>query len=70
MIKSLDVDSLKSDWDGFIYNLHYESGYKTECNRNDLIEYLPELDYKNIDELVDTMPSEVDDDFSDFCQFD
>jgi hypothetical protein len=70
LIKSLDVDSIKSDWDGFIYNLHYESGYKTECNRNDLIEYLPELDYKNIDELVDTMPSEVDDDFSDFCQFD
>jgi len=70
LIKSLDVDSIKSDWDGFIYNLHYESGYKTECNRNDLIEYLPELDYKNIDELVDTMPSEVDGDFSDSCQFD
>jgi hypothetical protein len=45
LIKSLDIDYKTSDWNGFKYKLNYETGYSTECDRNDLIEYLPELDY-------------------------
>jgi hypothetical protein len=51
LIKALDVDYKSSEWDGFKYKLNYESNYSTECNRNDLIEYLPELDYSKVEEL-------------------
>ena len=51
LIKALDVDYKSSTWDGFKYKLTYETGYSTECDRNDLIEYLPELDYSKVEEL-------------------
>jgi hypothetical protein len=47
LITCLDVDYRNSEWDGFKYKLKYNDGRVTECDRNDLISYLPELDYSN-----------------------
>ena len=44
----LDFDTIK--WNGFILTVNYNAGHTTTCDRNDLIEYLPELDYED-DEL-------------------
>jgi hypothetical protein len=68
LIKSLDVDYKSSQWDGFKYVLTYESNYSTECDRNDLIEYLPELDYSKIEELGDVPNDMFDTDaYLDMC---
>ncbi len=47
LVKCLDVDYCSSEWNGFKYKLKYADGRITECDRNDLINYLPELDYSN-----------------------
>ena len=31
--------------------ISYIANYKTQCSRNDLIEFLPELDYSKVEEL-------------------
>jgi len=68
LIKSLDINYKSSEWDGFKYKLNYETGYSTECNRNDLIDYLPELDYSKIEELDETPNDMFDtDDYLDMC---
>jgi hypothetical protein len=51
LIRSLDLDYKSSEWDGFKYKLNYEANYSTECDRNDLIEYLPELSYSKVEEI-------------------
>lgn len=51
LMKSLDVEYKSSEWDGFTYKLTYSDGRKTICDRNDLIEYLTELDYSKGDDL-------------------
>ena len=51
LLKSLDIDFTKTEWDGMKLKVYYKENYSTECNRNDLIEYLPELDYSKIEEL-------------------
>ena len=66
LITSLDVDYKKSEWDGFKFKLYYESGYNTECNRNDLMEYLPDLDYTKLEELYDTLGNDFNNDISKF----
>jgi hypothetical protein len=54
LLYSLDIECKSIDWDGFNLTAHYESGeHKTECNRNDLIEFLPEIDYSSGDDLGD-----------------
>ena len=60
LITCLDVDYRNSEWDGFKYKLKYNDGRVTECDRNDLISYLPELDYSNGVDL------EYDDDNNDY----
>jgi len=46
LLASLEIDFLTSEWDGMNLKVYYKGGgSKTECNRNDLIEFLPELDY-------------------------
>lgn len=68
LIKSLDVDYKTSQWDGFKYKLNYDAGHSTECDRNDLIEYLPELDYSKVEELGETPNSMFDTDaYLDMC---
>lgn len=68
LIKSLDVDYKSSEWDGFKYKLNYEANYSTECDRNDLIEYLPELDYSKVEELGELTNDMFDTDaYLDMC---
>lgn len=38
-------------WDGFKLRVNYPFDHTTECDRNDLIEYLPELDYRDVEEI-------------------
>lgn len=45
LLISLDIDFISMKWDGFTLNVHYKEGHKTVCNRNDLSEYLPELNF-------------------------
>lgn len=47
LMSSLEIDYRSSEWNGFKYKLKYKDGRLTECDRNDLISYLPELDYSN-----------------------
>lgn len=45
LLKSIDLEYESSDWDGFKFKVHYKHNFTTECDRNELIQYLPELDY-------------------------
>ena len=60
LVTCLDVDYRNSEWNGFKYKLKYADGRITECDRNDLISYLPELDYSN---GVDLEYDDNDDDY-------
>jgi len=50
-------------WDGFKLKVFYPFDHTTECNRNDLISYLPELDYREVDEI-----GGVQDEYSGYCE--
>jgi hypothetical protein len=64
---ALEIDFMTTEWDGFKYKAKFET-YSTEVNRNDLIEYLPELDYSNVEELGETPNSMFDtDSYLDMC---
>ena len=57
LLTSLDLQYDSFEWDGFTLKVSYkqEAGdHTTECNRNDLLEYLPELDYSKGDDLGDS----------------
>lgn len=48
LLESIDVDFTKTQWDGFKLKVFYANksgGHMSECDRNDIISYLPELDY-------------------------
>ncbi len=51
LLRSLELDYDTSNWDGFKLKVNYSFGHTTECDRNDLIEYLPELDYRSGDDI-------------------
>jgi hypothetical protein len=54
LLTSLDLQYNSFDWDGFKLKVAYKQDagdHTTECNRNDLLEYLPELDYSKGDDL-------------------
>jgi hypothetical protein len=51
LLKSLDLDFKCSTWDGFTLNVYYANNDSSTADRNDLVEYLPELDYQKIDEI-------------------
>ena len=53
LIVSLEIDFKSTEWDGFTYKVDYGT-YTTTVNRNELIEYLPELDYSKAEDLEDT----------------
>ncbi len=68
LIKSLDIDYKSTEWDGFKYKVNYVSNYSTECDRNDLIGYLPELDYSKVEELGELTNDMFDtDSYLDMC---
>jgi hypothetical protein len=50
-LKSIEIDFSKTEWDGMELKISYIANYKTQCSRNDLIEFLPELDYSKVEEL-------------------
>jgi hypothetical protein len=48
----LEVDFKLTTWDGMNLLIDYnQKGHVSSANRNDLIEYLPELDYRKIEEM-------------------
>jgi hypothetical protein len=51
LLNSLDLSHEKTSWDGLNLTVYYSGDRQTSATRNDLIEYLPELDYRIIDEL-------------------
>ena len=53
VLVQLELHYIKSEWDGFKLKVYYEFDHSSDCDRNDLIEYLPVLDYKEIEELKD-----------------
>ncbi len=75
LLSSLDLEFTRFEWDGFKLKVFYKLENTSDCNRNDLIEYLPELDYSKGDDLtsndfnntsgIKTYPSQ--DDLIDYC---
>lgn len=56
LLTSLDLQYNSFDWDGFTLKVFYKQiagDHTTDCTRNDLLEYLPELDYSKGDDLGD-----------------
>jgi hypothetical protein len=49
LLVQLELQYIKSEWNGFELKVYYEFDHISYCNRNDLFEYLPELDYKKIE---------------------
>ena len=72
LLTSLDLDYTRFEWDGFKLKVYYKQEHSTECDRNDLIEYLPELDYSKGDDLneSDFFDSDNLNDVSGYCEFD
>jgi hypothetical protein len=51
LLRTLDLVYDSCTWDGFKLIVQYPFEHSTECNRNDLMEYLPELDYSSGDDI-------------------
>ena len=51
LFKDIELHYTKLEWDGFKCTVFYESEHRTECDRNDLLDYLPDLDYRNLEIL-------------------
>jgi hypothetical protein len=45
LLRTLDVDYESIKWNGFKLIVEYHTDHRTECDRNDLNEFLPELDF-------------------------
>lgn len=45
LLDALDIDYYDYYWDGFKLTVVYDDNNSNDCDRNDLLEYLPELDY-------------------------
>lgn len=60
LLKSLDLDFQSTSWDGYTLKVMYQKDHSTTCDRNDLIEYLDELDYSKIENLKT-------DEYNEFC---
>ena len=51
-LRSIDIEFSSVEWDGMNLVAKYKSGgHKTECDRNDLLEFITELDYSNGEDL-------------------
>ena len=53
LLRALDLNFTSSTWDGFKLTVYYKEGHSTDCDRNELVEYLPELDYREVETLDD-----------------
>lgn len=45
LLTSLDIEYLETEWDGLKLTVYYKLNHSTNCTRDELLEYLPELDY-------------------------
>ena len=62
LLRSLDIEFMTTEWDGMNLTAYYKTGeHKTECTRNDLLEFLPELDYSNGGDLGEYKGKNVND---------
>lgn len=55
LLTSLELEFISSSWDGMKLILNYGGGNTSNADRNDLVEYLPELDYKNMVEDLEEL---------------
>lgn len=49
LLKSLDLVYISSNWDGFKLKVFYEFDHVTDCDRNDISEFIPAFDYTSND---------------------
>lgn len=62
LLRSLDIEFLTTEWDGMNLTAYYKTGeHKTECTRNDLLEFLPEIDYSKGGDLGEYQGRNVSD---------
>lgn len=55
LLKSLELRFLKTEWDGIRLVVNYGPlNYTSEATRNDLIEFIPELDYRLLEDELET----------------
>jgi len=66
LLKSLELEFIDTSWDGMKLVVNYGmNDHSSEATRDELIEYLPELDYKNLEDELETDNSNVDYDYLD-----
>lgn len=53
LLRTLDLSYEYSKWDGFTLDVNYGTNDASSADRNDLLEYLPELDYSTMEEIGD-----------------
>jgi hypothetical protein len=51
LLKSLELDYEYINWDGMTLGVEYGGEHNSDCDRNDLLEYLPEFDYTKLEEI-------------------
>jgi hypothetical protein len=51
LLRSLELEFKSTTWDGLKLVVKYSESHTSSADRNDLVEYLPELDYRMIEEL-------------------
>ncbi len=51
LFEKIELHFVHLEWDGFDLSVYYIGGHKTCCDRNDLIELLPDLDYTTLNIL-------------------
>jgi hypothetical protein len=51
LFEKIELHFVHIEWDGFDLTVYYLGGHKTCCDRNDLIELLPDLDYTTLNIL-------------------
>jgi hypothetical protein len=66
LLVSLDIDFIETNWDGNKLTVNYKLNHSTTCSRNDLLEYLPELDYVKHPIYKDSNFGEYSDDWGDW----
>lgn len=55
LLDNLELHYTKAKWDGFTLEVWYENDHHSTCNRNDLLEYLPDLDYRETEVLNESL---------------
>jgi len=66
LLRQLDLVYKSSTWDGFTLNVNYGENHTSNCDRNDLVDYLPELDYKKLTGDLDNTNFKSDE-YNEYC---